>query len=167
MLRFRLARPDGMARIPMSPLIDITFLLLIFFMLNLKIIAPEGNFDVQLPSVGGSDPGHMPPSTLHVSLKADDAGELASIRLGTRDLGAGPEALRRLTTELRRIQATAPAIVASEWEVEIDADYELHYEHIVHAISACTADIHPDTKQSRSLFRKIKFAPPHQPKDAA
>ena len=32
-----------------TPMIDIVFLLLIFFMLTLKILAPEGDFNINMP----------------------------------------------------------------------------------------------------------------------
>ncbi|MCP4175481.1 MAG: biopolymer transporter ExbD, partial [Fuerstiella sp.] len=32
--------------VQMAPMIDVVFQLLIFFMLTLKIIEPEGNFDI-------------------------------------------------------------------------------------------------------------------------
>jgi len=47
----KLAKTGGLSKvdIPMAPMIDIVFQLLIFFMLNLKIVAPEGNFNVNMP----------------------------------------------------------------------------------------------------------------------
>ncbi len=33
----------------MTPMIDVVFQLLIFFMLTLKIIAPEGDFNINMP----------------------------------------------------------------------------------------------------------------------
>ncbi|MEI8019525.1 MAG: biopolymer transporter ExbD, partial [Schlesneria sp.] len=47
-LRNRSSGPTKV-EIPMAPMIDIVFLLLIFFMLNLKIVSPEGNFNINLP----------------------------------------------------------------------------------------------------------------------
>ncbi|MBI1347205.1 biopolymer transporter ExbD [bacterium] len=166
MLRFRKSHASGSPSIPMSPLIDITFLLLIFFMLNLKIIAPEGNFDVTLPQPTAPIAVEAPPAALRVRLQADEAGALRAVLLGSRDLGAGTEAFRRLTAELRRIQTAAAAATPDDWEIEIEADYDLQYEHLVHAISACTAEIDPVTRQTRPLFQKIKFAPPHVPQGA-
>ena len=48
-------KSEGVAKvdIPMAPMIDIVFQLLIFFMLNLKIVAPEGNFNVTTSSQSG------------------------------------------------------------------------------------------------------------------
>ena len=50
----KLAKPSSLSKveIPMAPMIDIVFQLLIFFMLNLKIVAPEGNFNINLPKIG-------------------------------------------------------------------------------------------------------------------
>ena len=35
----------------MAPMIDVVFLLLIFFMCTLKIISPEGDFNINMPAV--------------------------------------------------------------------------------------------------------------------
>ena len=38
----------------MSAMIDVVFQLLIFFMLTLKLIEPEGDFNINMPAMGQS-----------------------------------------------------------------------------------------------------------------
>ena len=49
MPRFAKSGLPAKVEIPLAPMIDIAFLLLIVFLLNLKIVATEGNFHVNLP----------------------------------------------------------------------------------------------------------------------
>ena len=39
----------------MTPMIDVVFLLLIFFMLTFKITIPEGNFNINMPLTATTD----------------------------------------------------------------------------------------------------------------
>ena len=42
------------AKLDMTPMIDVVFQLMIFFMLTLKIVTEEGNFDINMPLAGHS-----------------------------------------------------------------------------------------------------------------
>ena len=72
----------------MTPMIDIVFQLLIFFIMTFKIIAPEGDFNIKMPlnapSEGLPDDNQLPP--MKVRLRATASGRLASIQLGQRTL---------------------------------------------------------------------------------
>jgi biopolymer transport protein ExbD len=77
----------GMPKPDMTPMIDCVFQLMIFFMLTLKIVASEGNFDVNMP-VGLTQCGFDPLTpVLKVRLKADPKGNLLDIQFGNRNLG--------------------------------------------------------------------------------
>ena len=52
----------------MTPMIDIVFQLLIFFIMTFKIIAPEGDFNIKMPL---SAPSDGPPSVECSSAMAD------------------------------------------------------------------------------------------------
>ena len=75
----------------MAPMIDVVFQLLIFFMLTLKIVEPEGNFDINMPlgkpqqsTVTDAD---LPP--LKVRLIAGADGQLADLQFNQQSLGQG------------------------------------------------------------------------------
>lgn len=150
--------------IPMAPMIDIVFQLLIFFMLNLKIIAPEGDFNINLPSLTQTDGGDESVSTIKVGLQSDRDGNLTRLTLGGNNLGNDNAAFERLNGEILKIIGRPGNPLASEIEVELDADFECQYKYIVKAISSCTGRHDPQTKQVARYLEKIKFAPPHKPK---
>lgn len=149
----------------MTPMIDCVFQLMIFFMLTLKIVAAEGNFDVNMPigqSQGEADPLAQ---DIKVRMIADPNGNLAKLQIGARALGNDDRAFSALNTEvLRAIGGTPGGAGAKEATVEIDADYNLHYRYVVQAIGAARGRFDPKTKQVISYVEKIKFAPPRRPK---
>lgn len=159
----RLTRTGGLSKvdIPMAPMIDIVFQLLIFFMLNLKIIAPEGNFNVNMPigKPAAANPDAPQPPDIKVRLEAGADGNLAQMYLGENALGADEGAFDKLNSEiLKLIRAGGPAL-ANDVEVEIAADYDLRYEYVIRAVSRCTGRL--DSKGNIIRYvEKIKFAPP-------
>jgi biopolymer transport protein ExbD len=151
--------------IPMAPMIDIVFLLLIFFMLNLKIVSPDGNFHVNLPSgapsVAAAEQSHP---DIKVGMVSDRQGNLVQLTLGSKNLGNDEMAFERLNNEILKIIGRPGNPLTKDIEVEIDADYETQYKYVVKAISKCTGRLDPDTKQVARYVEKIKFAPPHKPR---
>ena len=91
----------------MTPMIDVVFLLLIFFMLTFKITIPEGNFNINMPltapTAGLPDQNFRP--EIKVRLIADPAGTLTEIRINERPLsGNTPERLiASLRAEIRSL----------------------------------------------------------------
>lgn len=162
MRRKREALP--MPKPDMTPMIDCVFQLMIFFMLTLKIVAAEGNFDINMPigmDAGGTPADQQP---LKVRLVADQAGNLASVQLGQRNLGNDERAFAQLNSEVLRAIGGQPGNqLAKEMEVEIDADYNLHYTHVISTISACMGRYDERTQQVIRYIEKIKFAPPRRP----
>jgi len=148
----------------MTPMIDCVFQLMIFFMLTLKIVSAEGNFDINMPigqTAAGEPPPHQP---IKVRLIADQAGNLASVQLFQRNLGNDQRAFAQLNTEiLRAIGGNPGNALAKELEVEIDSDYNLHYRFVIDTITACMGRYDAGTKQVVRYIEKIKFAPPRKP----
>ena len=148
----------------MAPMIDVVFLLLIFFMLTLKIVQPEGNFNINMPAVAQAQtetPKLLP--DFKVRLIADPAsGDLLEVRYGQRSLGTGQPAFRLLQQMIRENIAGSP--YADEVEVEIDADFDLNYEFVIRAVSACTGEVIEKDGRTETVHfvEKIKFAPPRQ-----
>ena len=152
--------------VPMAPMIDIVFQLLIFFMLNLKIIAPEGNFNINLPVTAPSNAAQPDVNLpdIKVGLRSDRDGNLTQLTLGQKNLGNDDAAFERLNQEILQIIGRPGNPLTKDIEVELDADFEVHYKYVVKAISRCTGRYDPQTQKIARYVEKIKFAPPHKPK---
>lgn len=152
-------RPAGTkVEIPMAPMIDIVFQLLIFFMLNLKILSPEGDFSIHLPQGGG--PGTVSQNPIKIGLRSDADGNLTQLTIGSRNLGNDEAAFDRLNNAILQIVGRPGNPAAGDIEVELDADFETQHKHVVKAISRCTGKRDPQTGVVTRYVEKIKFAPP-------
>jgi biopolymer transport protein ExbD len=153
-------RGDEKVTLIMTPMIDVVFLLLVFFIMTFKIISPEGDFNIKMPqaapSEGVPDPSQLPP--LKVRLQAGVGGRLTSIHLN--------QARMRDFDELRgQIIAivgddAGPGSIAESTEVELDCDYTLHFKHVIDAITAVSGTVR--NGQIIKLIDKIKFSPPRE-----
>ncbi|MBS0205238.1 MAG: biopolymer transporter ExbD [Planctomycetes bacterium] len=145
--------------VPMAPMIDIVFQLLIFFMLNLKILAPEGDFSIHLPQ-GEAKGENLADVAIKVGLRSDADGNLTQLTIGNRNLGNDEAAFERLNREIQQIVGRPGNPVVGDIEVELDADFETHHRHVVKAISSCTGHRDPQTGAVTRYVERIKFAPP-------
>ena len=155
-------RSDGFEKInvPMAPMIDVVFLLLIFFMLTLKISAPEGDFNLHMPLGAGAPPHALPPLELKVRLLANPDGTLQQLKFGDAALGNDfPGAFDRLNRQVGLIVGSGKTF-SDDLEVEIDADFGLHYIYVMKAVSSCSGRFNPLTGGRVTYLEKIKFAQP-------
>jgi len=160
--------PQGPSKVAvdMTPMIDVVFQLMIFFMLTLKIQADEGDFNINMPlgkSTEVSDEQKIP--DIKVRLVANDDGTLGQLQLGRRNLGNDDRAYAELNREILNIIGRPGNPLTKDIEVELDADFELHYQEVVKAITACTGRVDPASKQVVRYVEKVKFAAPRQPKN--
>ena len=84
--------------INMTPMIDVVFQLLTFFMLTLKTVIVEGDFNIRMPlgaSAGAAEDNPIPP--LIVKMAATPEGRLADVRLGGNRI-VGPELIAELAS---------------------------------------------------------------------
>ncbi len=91
--------------INMTPMIDVVFQLLTFFMLTLKTVIVEGDFNIKMPlgaAAGAADEIPLPP--LQVRMTATPEGRLAGVRLGERTM-VGQELLETLAGTDAAIEA--------------------------------------------------------------
>jgi biopolymer transport protein ExbD len=146
----------------MTPMIDIVFQLLVFFIMTFKIVAMEGDFNIKMPlaapAAGAPSDIAMPP--IKVRLRADSQGRLAGVVFNDESLGGmNPmEGLRLKIIDLIG-DDTGPGGIQDEAEVELDCDYGLRYEHVIDAITAVSGYLRSDGTVEK-LVEKIKFAPP-------
>lgn len=150
----------------MAPMIDVVFQLLIFFMLTLKILAPEGDFNINMP-IGQAAEQESQELNLDIKVRllANADGTLQNVVIGKRELGNDPAVFDRLNSTILGMVGRPGDRASDDMEVEIDADYGLHYAYTIQAISACTGKLGPDGTPIRYVD-KIKFAKPRPPAGA-
>jgi len=159
---------DEEIELQMTPMIDIVFQLLIFFIMTFKIVTPEGDFNINMPlaapSEGVPDPDQMPP--IKVTLRATESGRLASAQMGTVSLRPD-QPFQHLHEEIRQIVGDeyGPGSIAESTEIELDCDYNLRFEHVINAITAVSGYVDHTVKPPRTIkiIEKIKFSPPKKP----
>ena len=151
-------------KLDMTPMIDVVFQLMIFFMLSLKIVTAEGNFDINMPiGAPSTAPSEKLIPDIKVRLVATDDGRLGRLQLGQRALGNDDRAFATLNSEILKIIGRPDNPLTKDIEVEIDADYNLHYGFVIQAISACTGRLDPRSGNVIRYVEKIKFAAPRAP----
>lgn len=148
----------------MTPMIDVVFLLLIFFVTTFKIVSPEGAFNIRMPRAafkeGPVRPEALPP--VKITLRADQGGRLTGILFGK-----GPA--RDFLDLRKKIRATVDdaggpgSPGAKTIEVELACDYQLRYEYVMDAITAVSGFIDPSTGVPIPLVEKVRFSPPQIP----
>ena len=143
----------------MTSMIDVVFLLLIFFVMTFKIVELEGDFSVRMP-LAGSDSMTMDPTDLPLKLRlqADENGKLTTMSLSEINLGTDFDQLRANVVEL--IGTTAPVEGEDGPEIEIDTDYNLRYEYVIRSITAVSG--YKQGNEVVKLIEKIKFAKPRR-----
>lgn len=155
-MKFRHSRePHDKLELSMTSMIDIVFLLLVFFVMTFKISAQEGDFNVKMPLQDSGAPADNTQLPLKLRLRADATGSLQEIVLNdTQSFGTDWEQLRGYIVQLVGDQAGPTEDEGPE--VEIDLDYNLHYVHVIEAITAVTG--YRSGNDIVRLIERIKFA---------
>jgi biopolymer transport protein ExbD len=159
----------------MTPMIDVCFQIIIFFIANMRIILPEGDFGVTMPAAapgatrtavptggagGGLAGAELPAIKIH--LFADKNGGLAGIQMGQRAIGTFQD-LRRQIRDLCGLDR-GPAGAAAGMEVEIDFDYNLKYKYVMDTVSYISGYPAEDKQTIVRMIEKIKFGTMQRPK---
>ncbi len=166
-MKFRNRSSMGKIQLDMTPMIDVVFQLIIFFMCTLKVSEPEGDFDISMPlgapSANTMSEAELPP--FKVRMEANSTGELEALFFNGQNLGNDEGAFSKLNSEVFRAITALAAIGPDQQEkqeVEIDPDYNLNYRYIIYSIGACSGRLGQNGVPVRYLS-KIKFAPRREP----
>ena len=155
-MKIRYRRNDEKTELSMTSMIDIVFLLLVFFVMTFKISAQEGDFNVKMPLQGNGSPIDNTQLPLKLRLISDGAGNLSEIVLNeSRSFGTDWDSLHNNIMQL--VGDDSGPSEDEGPEVEIDLDYDLHYVHVIAAITAVTG--HRQGDDIIKLVERIKFAP--------
>ncbi|HPM84268.1 MAG TPA: biopolymer transporter ExbD [Candidatus Anammoximicrobium sp.] len=150
---------EAKVEMQMTPMIDIVFQLLTFFIMSFKIVAAEGDFDIKMPLAAKSE--GLPPDTLppmKVRLTATTGGQLNKIRLNDNDFGLSFDGLHNYIISVIGDER-GPGSVQATAEVELDCDPQLHYQYVIKAITAVSGYTDADGNIVK-LVEKIRFTPP-------
>jgi biopolymer transport protein ExbD len=145
----------------MTPMIDIVFQLLTFFVMTFKVVVPEGDFNIKMPLAA---PSSGPPDeslALQVKLRitAGPNGDLTGLKMNNQNVATFEDLHRRLLGLVGT--DSGPNSLASGTEVELDCDYNLRYEYVIRAITEVTGYVNQG--KIVKLIEKIKFAPQRKP----
>jgi biopolymer transport protein ExbD len=144
----------------MTPMIDVVFQLLTFFLLSFRVATLEGDFNVHMP-VRGHEGNVLTPSPppLKLRLHADAQGQLTSLALNRREFAAGD--WRGVQSHLLQLIGAAPGPggLQETLEIEIDCDYQLRYDHAIAAVTAVSG-VRSESGQIVPLIERIKFTTP-------
>jgi biopolymer transport protein ExbD len=154
--------PNTDAQLNLTSMIDVVFLLLIFFIMTFKIAAQEGDFSVKMPLQNAGGQPLEPDADLPIKLrlKADASGNLAEIIVNDNQSFAQDfNRLRAFILQMTPGGTTGPSEDEGP-EVELDLDYQLRYEYVIRAITSVTG--HRQGDEIIRLVNRLKFAPPRK-----
>jgi biopolymer transport protein ExbD len=163
-------RSEVKIELQMTPMIDVVFQLLVFFLFTFRIATQEGDFNIKMPlatySPSVTVETESPFVTMHVRLRADSDGRLPAaggiVVNGERVL----DSFEQLHLYVIGVIGGNEPSAKADAEVELDCDYDLHYEHVIDAITAVSGYVDQSTGQIERLVEKIKFTPPQEPPGA-
>ena len=142
----------------MTSMIDIVFQLLVFFIMSLRIVAQEGDFNVKMPLASSGPPTSLDvPQTIIVRLSAANNGQLDSISVNGKSIGTSFDALNNQIIDA--VGSAAPGDEDNS-EVELGFDRNLHYYYVVQAMTSISGYVE-DGKVVK-LIEKIKFSSPEK-----
>jgi biopolymer transport protein ExbD len=156
LMRIRNRDSAGQVLLPMSPMIDIVFLLLVFFIMTFQIVPLEGNLFVGLPQATAGPPAAAlelpvrPPLLVRLTANAD--GSLRTIHLSDTRYDSFSE----LNERVRQIVVADGPEAGDSWEAIIEADHDLEYQHTIEALSAL-GGYRDESGQVVKLVEKIRF----------
>jgi biopolymer transport protein ExbD len=115
----------------LTPMIDVTFLLIVFFVLVSQIVEVE-NVDLELPEL--RDPATQMPGEekrIVINVIPGASGDARGYRIGTTDLPPGPPGVQQLTQRLADLLTDSPTV-----RINLRADQNTHYEAVQPVLEA-------------------------------
>ena len=130
-------------RLDMTAMIDVIFLLLIFFMLGTKFREFEGKLTMQLPLKSQSkakaiNKPKIPPIIIRVSTKLSTDKDGKPLAIGQYQLQGAEVSEDNLVKEIgnKKVQTEKP----EDQPVQIQAARQAHFINILKALDACSAN---------------------------
>ncbi len=135
---------DTLPRPNMTPMIDVVFQLLVFFLVSMKFKTLDMKIEAQLPKqVGLSDTFVDPPPVTRVSARLVRSGRATDLRLDGQRLGTAddPATWGRLAASARGIRARhlGAGLAPDDLVAEVDGSRDVATGDVVHAIDTLLA----------------------------
>ena len=141
--------PDVRVQAPMTPMIDIIFQLLIYFLLTMNMKEVEGKLLSRLPKDEGTEPWPaLLSKEVRIRIRAENRGFHVSVdahEIGRLERTPGHDVYRRAALRAAKVFTQTPAET-----VVLDADGTTPYEHIIGIFDACLGQ----------NLRRLRFAAP-------
>lgn len=121
-------------QIDMTPMIDVTFQLLVFFMCTLQFAQNEGSLDCYLPKdigVSSAPARKTPEEPVHIKLMKDEATKETVVWVGDSKM-KGQTKYDSLFTTVDTIISKTPSS-----PVVIDPDINIPFQDIISTLNAC------------------------------
>ncbi len=169
-------RQEDDVELQMTPMIDIVFQLLIFFIMTFNPVDREGDFNIMMPQRESGPPPIDLALIVTIKLIAHDDGRLQGIRWGEERWLGGKELKKSLSGKRRADEEkalfrtlrlkirkhvnddTGPGSLAEATEVVLDCDFQLKYKHAINAITHISG--RKEGGETIKLVEKIKFSRP-------
>jgi biopolymer transport protein ExbD len=128
----RRRREHSAVEMQMGPMIDMVFLLLVFFMVTAKPIKPEADVNLGLPGMAEQDAPVDLPDEQRIQIRAD-----GTVQLNEQTIGAANDHdLEKLLEGLTRLAKSSTAAKA-ELLVTLSPEDEARHQRIVDVLNVC------------------------------
>lgn len=132
-MKIRLIEDDE-PELSISPLIDMTFLLLIYFICTCSLVTPEADLGIRLPGMVAQATSVDMPDEQMIEVKAN-----GQVFLNDREFdSASSQELPELVTLLRRYKMASDA-AKNQALVTIWADDKTPHQRVIDVMNACAA----------------------------
>lgn len=116
-----------------APLIDVVFLLLIYFMVTAALIKKEGDIAFMLPAQVPPEAVQMLPIEVQIQITVDGIVEVDGMRFAAED-----ETLMEMASQLDGLKAMAKS-QGAEFFVSIQPHRNVEHKRIIQVMDACAA----------------------------
>lgn len=147
--RMKRKRPPKQTQPPLTPMIDVVFQLLIFFLLGTSFREQEGLIPATLPEKGEAAASNVVIQELHIEIHAAGAmGVRYYVRGENMGIEGGPDTLKNAAAELHQLLAQRQERhTGSELSVLITPAPDVRWEFVVEAFNQAV----------RAGFKKVGF----------